>query len=260
MADFISIRRGRNALSAVAHVALNLGLAVALTALTLVSGSWVLGVMLVLLSKWRVVAVRPRYWWLNIKSSLVDLIVGVGLVLLVYYAGAEFNVGHVILTLVYAVWLVVIKPKSTAVMAKTQALFAVFFGVAAATLSAANLDPMVLVIASFVIGYGAARHVLMHGEDHDFSLITFTMGLLMAEVSWVLYHWMIVYSLDGVGLVVPQLAIVQTLLAFVFFKAYKSVLKHDGKLRVGDVLAPAIFSVIIVVIMVVFFSKPIFNV
>lgn len=260
MADFINIRRGRNVLSTLMHVVLNLVLAVSSTALTLISGSWILGVMLVLLSKWRVVAVRPRYWWLNIKSSLVDLIVGVGLVLLVYYAGAELNIGHIILTAIYAVWLVAIKPKSSEIMTETQSLFAVFFGTAAATLVAANLDPLVLVIACFVIGYGAARHVLIQGEDHDFSLVTFATGLLMAEFSWILYHWMIVYSLDAVSLVVPQLAIVQTLFAFVFFKGYKSVLRHDGKIRLGDVLAPAIFSAIIMVIMVLFFSKPIFNV
>lgn len=256
----MNIRRGRNALSALMHVVLNLVLAVSSTALTLISGSWILGVVLVLLSKWRVVAVRPRYWWLNIKSSLVDLIVGVSLVLMVYYAGTELNIGHVILTLIYAAWLVVIKPRSSELMTETQSLFAVFFGTVAATLVAANLDPLVLVIAGFIIGYGAARHVLIQGEDHDFSLITFATGLVMGEVSWILYHWMIVYAFDAVHLVVPQLAIMQTLFAFVFFKGYKSVLRHDGKMRASDILAPAIFSVVIVVIMVIFFSRPIFNV
>ncbi|MDR3297863.1 MAG: hypothetical protein LBT19_00580 [Candidatus Nomurabacteria bacterium] len=260
MADFINARRGRNALSAATHVALNLILAAASTALTLISGSWILGVILVLLSKWRVVAVRPRYWWLNIKSSLVDLIVGMSLVLLVYYAGAELNVGHIILTIIYALWLVAIKPRSSEMMTEIQSLFAVFFGTAAATFAVAKFDPLILVIASFVIGYGAIRHVLIQGEDRDFSLVTFVSGLLMAEISWVLYHWMIVYSLDAVNLVVPQLAIVQTLLAFVSFKGYKSVLRHDGKMRVADVVMPILFSVAVMVVMVLFFSKPIFNV
>jgi hypothetical protein len=260
MVDFINIRRGRNALSGAMHVLLNLVLAVATTALTLISGSWILGAALVLLSKWRVVAVRPRYWWLNIKSSLVDLIVGMGLVVLVFFAGTELNIGHVILTAVYAVWLVAIKPKSSEIMTETQSLMAVFLGMAAATVVAANMDPIILVVASFVIGYGATRHVLIQEEDNDFSIITFVVGLLMAQISWVLYHWLIVYSLDIVGLVVPQLAIVQTLLAFVFFKGYKSALRHDGKLRVGEVIIPALFSAILLVMMLAFFSRPIFNI
>ena len=260
MVDFINVRRGRNVLSGAMHVVLNLVLAVASTALTLISGSWILGAALVLLSKWRTVAVRPRYWWLNIKSSLVDLIVGMGLVLLVYFAGTELNVGHVILTVVYAVWLVAIKPKSSELMTEVQSLMAVFFGMAAATVVAANLDPVVLVVASFVIGYGATRHLLIQSEDHDFSIITFAVGLLMAQISFVLYHWLIVYSLDAIGLVVSQLAIIQTLLVFVFFKGYKSALKHDGALRASEVLLPTFFSVAVIVLMVLFFSRPIFDV
>ena len=260
MSGFVRIRKGRNMLSVAMHVVLNLLLAVASTTLTLVSGSWILGVLLVVLSKWRVVAVRPRYWWLNIKANLVDFIVGVSLVLLVYYAGAELNFAHVVLTLAYAVWLVWVKPKSSELMTEVQAFVAVFFGLSAAVFIGVNMDPIVIVICSFVIGYGASRHVLIQGEDHDFSLVTFVAGLLLAEVSWLSYHWLIIYSVEKTGMMVPQMAILGTLLMFVFMKGYKSALKHDGKIRVGDVVAPAIFSGLIVVLMVVYFSKPLFNV
>ncbi|MCL1839929.1 hypothetical protein FWF89_02960 [Candidatus Saccharibacteria bacterium] len=260
MSEFIGIRKGRNMLSVVAHVLLNLALAVGSTVVTLVSGSWILGILLVLLSKWRVVAVRPRYWWLNIKANLVDFIVGASLVLLVYYAGLELNLAHVALTVIYALWLVVIKPKSSELMAEVQALVAIFFGMSAAVLVGANLDPLLIVICGFVIGYGAGRHVLIQSEDHDFSLVTFVFGLLLAEVSFVLYHWLIMYSFGDTGVIVSQMAIVSSLLAFVLFKGYKSALNHDGKMRAEDVVMPALFSVIIVVLMIMYFSRPIFNV
>ena len=76
MADYVMLRRGRNALSTATHVMLSIGLAVVSTALTVVSANWVFAIILVLLSKWRVVAVRPRYWWLNLKANLVDFTVG----------------------------------------------------------------------------------------------------------------------------------------------------------------------------------------
>ena len=79
MADYIALRKGRNALSTITHVALNIALAVISTALTVISGNWIFAVLLVLLSKWRVVAVRPRYWWVNIKANLVDFTVGISL-------------------------------------------------------------------------------------------------------------------------------------------------------------------------------------
>ena len=111
MADYVMLRKGRNAISSLTHLILNLSLAVASTALTVISGSWILGVVLVLLSKWRVIAVRPRYWWLNIKANLVDYTVGISLALLVYLAGTEgLNAWHIILTAIYAFWLIVVKP------------------------------------------------------------------------------------------------------------------------------------------------------
>lgn len=260
MIDFINVRRGRNALSSFLHIVLNLALAIGSTLLTVISGSWILGVALVLISKWRIVAVRPRYWWLNLKANLVDLIVGVSLVMLVYSAGSELNPAHFIITAIYAVWLIFIKPKSSAAMTEVQSLFAVFLGSYASVLMLYDLNPIFIVIASFIIGYGASRHLLIQGEDHDFSIITFTFGLLMAELSWIFYHWLIVYDLSLLSLDIPQLAIIQTLLAFVYFRCYKSILRHDGKLKPQDVLAPIVFSALIMLLMLIFFSEPRFNI
>jgi hypothetical protein len=85
-------------------------------------------------------------------------------------------------------------------------------------------------------------------------------GLLLAQLSFILYHWLIMYSFGNTGMIVSQLAIASSLLFFVLLKGYKSALKHDGKMRVDEVAMPVIFSVIIVVLMVMYFSRPIFNV
>ena len=260
MSDYINIRRGRNALSSVLHVILNLALALGSTTLTVISGSWLLGVILVLLSKWRIFAVRPRYWWLNIKASLVDLIVGISLVMLVYNAGITFNLAHVVLTVIYAIWLIFIKPKSSTVMTEVQSLCAVFFGTCASILMLENFDAIFLVVVSFIIGYAASRHLLIQGEDHDFSITTFTIGLLMSEISWIFYHWIIIYSLPILGIRIPQLAIVQTLFSFTYFRCYESALRHDGKIKSHDVLAPVIFSASVMLLMLIFFSEPRFNI
>ena len=39
-------------------------------------------IMIVLLAKWRMFAVKPRYWVTNLKSNLVDIFVGVSVVAL----------------------------------------------------------------------------------------------------------------------------------------------------------------------------------
>ena len=94
MADYVLARKSRNIASNMVHILLNLLLGIGAVLITVLSGSPVPGLLLVLVSKWRVFAVRARYLWLNIKSNLVDLIVGVSVVLLAYYAGANFMTVH----------------------------------------------------------------------------------------------------------------------------------------------------------------------
>jgi len=262
MADFIMLRKGRNVLSSIVHVGLNIALAVVSTALTVISGNCVFAILLVILSKWRVIAVRPRYWWINIKSNLVDFIVGVSLALLVSVAGSNgLNMWHVILTIIYAIWLVAIKPQSSIVFAQVQSLMAIFFGTFAVATVAAHADPFLGCLVSFIIGYGASRHVLVQGDDVDFTLTTFLSGLILAELTWVFYHWSIVYVIGTETVyAVPQLPIVASLIFFTFARGYTSALKHDGKIRMDDILLPAIFSVSLILVMIFCFSKANFDV
>ncbi len=264
MADYVLLRKGRNALSTVMHVVLNVALAVGSVALTVISRSWILGVLLVLLSKWRVVAVRPRYWWLNIKANLVDYIVGISLVLLVYIADtSSLNAWHIILMATYIIWLIFIKPRSSEKANELQSLFAVFFGTYAAAVVTDTLNnPLLLTLICFVIGYGASRHILMQGEDHDYTLSTFIFGLVFAELAWFLYHWTIVYSLDlgSISFDIPQLPIAITTTFFVFMRGYKSAVRHDGAIRVDDIFLPAVFSALLMFVMIFFFSAAKFNI
>lgn len=265
MADYVAFRKGRNALSNITHIFLNIALAVMSTALTVISNSCIFGILLVLLSKWRVIAVRPRYWWLNIKANLVDFTVGISLVLLVYMANSKIgdglNAWHIILTVIYAVWLVAIKPRSEAVMTEIQAVSAIFLGTYATSIMAADLNPIISVVICFVIGYGATRHVLVQSDDHDFSMITFICGLMLAELAWIFYHWVIVYRFGETHVImIPQLPIIASVLFFMMARGYKSAIRHDGKIRADDIVVPAIFSVLVMVAMVFFFSAASFNV
>lgn len=259
MADYIFIRKSRNALSSFLHIALNLTLGIGSIFITYFTHSWIPGIILVLISKWRIFAVRPRFWLLNIKSSLVDLIVGSSFIFLAYCSGTALLPIHYILAAGYSLWLIFLKPRSSERATETQALTAVFLGSTAATLMSANANPIILPFACFIIGYGAARHVLIQAEDTESSLIATTAGLLAAEVAWLSRSWLIVYSLSNIGIILPQLSIILTLLAFAFGTAYKSALHHKGKLKLSDVAMPIIFTVLIISIVIIWFSQPKFN-
>lgn len=260
MADFILARKSRNIASTMVHVFLNLLLGVGAVLITVLSSSPVLGLILVLLSKWRVFAVRSRFLLLNIKSNLVDIIVGFSVVLLTYYAGSSFLPVDFVLMLVYSIWLLVIKPLSSENATLIQSLTAVFLGISAATIMSANLDSIVLVLLAFLIGYAGSRHVLSQTSDNNFTLSTLVCGLVFAEVAWLCHSWSIIYTFGNTGIRIPQLAIILTIFAFVYNYARQSMIKYQDDFRFKHIIGPVLFGVALIGIIVLWFSNPIFNI
>ena len=260
MADYILARKSRNIASSMVHVFLNLLLGIGSVLVTVLSGSPLLGLILVFASKWRIFAVRSRYLWVNIKSNLVDLIVGISIVLLTYYAGAAFLPVDFILMAFYCAWLIFIKPLSSEAATLAQSLIAVFLGMSAATVMTATLDPTVLVLIAFVIGYAASRHILIQTNDKDFTLTTLVCGLVFAEIAWLCYSWTIVYTFGDTGIIIPQLAIILTIFAFVYNYTRGAMIKYQDDFRFTHIIGPVIFGAALIAIIVIWFSNPIFNI
>ncbi len=260
MADFILARKSRNIASTMVHVFLNLLLGVGAVLITVLSGSPVLGLILVLLSKWRVFAVRSRFILLNIKSNLVDIIVGFSVVLLTYYAGSSFLPVDFVLMLVYSIWLLAIKPLSSENATLIQSLTAVFLGISAATIMSANLDSIVITLLAFLVGYAGSRHVLSQTSDNNFTLSTLVCGLVFAEVAWLCHSWSIIYTFGNTGIRIPQLAIILTIFAFVYNYARQSMIKYQDDFRFKHIIGPVLFGVALIGIIVLWFSNPIFNI
>ena len=259
--DYIFIRKSRNALSNILHIAMNILLGVGSVFATIISGSWIIGFILVLLSKWRMFAVRPHYLWLNVKSNLVDLIVGFSIVLLAFFAGTSVLPIHYILSAVYILWLTVVKPRTTETWNLIQALFAIFIGTTAVTILSASVNSVLISLLEFVVGYGAARHVLAQNNNmNDRGYPALIFGVFFAEIALLCHSWLIVYTFIDIGLIIPQLAIILTIFAFMTERVYRSVESRDGRFKFKEVAVPIIFSVIILAIIIIGFSQPIFNV
>ncbi len=260
MADYVLVRKSRNIASGMVHIFLNILLGLGAVFVTVLSGSPALGIILVLLSKWRVFAVRGRYLWLNIKSNLVDMIVGISVVLLTYYAGAAVLPVDFVLAAFYCAWLLFIKPMSSEKAALAQSLVAVFLGISAAAIMSANLNAIVLVLLAFLIGYAASRHILVQSSDKDFTLTTLVCGLVFAEVAWLCQSWSIIYTFGATGIRIPQITIILTIFAFVYNYARQAMIKYQDDFRFKHILGPVIFGVVLISIIVIWFSNPIFNI
>ena len=203
---------------------------------------------------------RARYFFTNLKSNLVDIIIGISVVLLAYYAGPEFLPVDFILMALYSIWLIFIKPLSSENATLAQSIITVFLGISAVSIMSANLNTIVIVLLAFLVGYAASRHILVQGSDKDFTLTTLVCGLIFAEIAWLCQSWAIVYTFGNTGIRIPQLAIILTIFAFVYNYARQAMIKYQDDFRFRHILGPIVFGVILIGIIVIWFSNPIFNI
>ena len=260
MADYILARKSRNIASSMVHVFLNILLGIGAVLITVFSASPWLGMLLVLVSKWRIFAVRKRYLWLNIKSNLVDLIVGLSVVILAYYAGGAFLVVDFLLMGIYVLWLLVIKPMTSEVGTMIQSLMAVFLGECAIFIMCANVNSVAAVMLSFLVGYAASRHVLSQTDSHDFTLTTLVCGLVFSEIAWLCHSWDIIYTFGSTGIRIPQAAVILTIFAFVYNYARLALVRNQDEFRFRSIAGPVFFGVLLIGVIVIWFSNPIFNI
>lgn len=252
--DFLKSSKRRSVISESAYVALNIALAVAILVIVLVVESPILAFAIVLLGKWRILAVRPRYWFANIQANLVDIIVSLSVVILLYAASGALAM-QLFLTMLYIVWLLLIKPRSKRIFVAAQAGAAVFLGVSALMIMSSAWYATPVVILMWVIGYSAARHVLSSYDEVHVSFYSLLWGFFFAELGWLMYHWTFAYTLGGLSAIqLPQGALIALACSFLAERVYASYTKH-GSIRSSDVMLPAILSMSLIVILVLFFNQ-----
>lgn len=252
--EFLRLSKKRSLFSEFIYIVLNIALALAILAVVwAVESPWA-ALALVLLSKWRVLAVRPRYWFANIQANLVDIIVNVSVVILLYAASGAVA-AQCILTALYIVWLLFIKPRSKRTFVTVQAGTALFLGITALAVVSYDWNVFFFVFAMWLIGYGTTRHVLASYDEPHLSFYSLVWGFVLAEFGWLTYHWMFAYTLPGVGSIkLVQGALVALAFSFLAERVYASYEKH-GEVRNNDILLPALFSVSVILVLVIFFNR-----
>jgi len=253
--EFLKIVRRRSFLSEVVYVVLNIALSVTVVLLIRATESPWPAVGLVSLSKWRVFAVRPRYWLANVQANLVDFMVSISIVIFLYmtYVGSVAASQKVFiltaLTLLYIVWLLFIKPRSKRIFVVTQAATALFTGVAALYTISYSWPASIVVIFMWLIGYVTARHILASYDESHILFLSLLWGLVMAEIGWMAFHWTVAYVPLGIqNVLLPRVALTALCFGFVLQRCYDSFYHHQ-KIRGNDVVLPILFSFGIIVIL-----------
>lgn len=142
-----------------------------------------------LLSKWRMFAVRPHHWAAHVRTNAVDIIVGAGVLACMSYADAAST--QLLWVALYEIWLLIIKPGSSVLMVSSQAVIAQFLGLAALFLAFPEERLALYVIAFWLVTYFSARHFFGSFDEPQARLLSSIWAFFSASLMWVLGHWLL---------------------------------------------------------------------
>ncbi|HSW75365.1 MAG TPA: hypothetical protein VLG16_05890 [Candidatus Saccharimonadales bacterium] len=228
--------------SQVVHISLNVLLPIMLFILVRINFVQ-LALVLILLSKWRMLAVRPRFWWANVRANAVDLVVGVSI--LVFMANTPSQLLQVLWVVLYGVWLTVIKPASNTPMVALQASLGYLAGLLALSVGWETAPLYGLVLMAGIICYISAHHFFDAFDESHTRMLAYVWGYFGAALMWVLGHWLLFYG------AVSQPSLLLLSLGYGFATLY--YLDHFDRLSVG-VRRQVLFIMLAIVIIVIAFS------
>ncbi len=177
--------------SRLAHVITNLVLVLLVFVLVRIDFPQ-LALALVLLSKWRMFVVRPRFWPTLVRYNAVDIVVSVSL--LAFMMHSDSQLAQLLWAASYAVWLLVIKPAAGPLMVSIQAMTGLLFGLSAAFLVWGDSPLYWLVLAVATICYLSARHFFDSFDEPYAKLLSYNWAFFAAALTWVLGHWLLFYG------------------------------------------------------------------
>lgn len=243
MRPLIAKIKPANGFSAVVYIVFNVLLP--LVVFALVRTDFIqLALAIILLSKWRMFAVRPRFWLANVRANAVDIIVGVSV--LVFMINTDSQLLQLLWTAAYIAWLTILKPATSTLLISSQALVGLAAGLMAIFVGWGDGPLYGLVFTSGLVCYLAAHHFFDSFDEPYARLLSYIWGYFGAALVWVLGHWLLYYG------AVAQPVLLLIALGFGLGTLY--YLDHHDKLSDG-LRRQFIFIMIAIVGIVVIFSN-----
>lgn len=200
----------------------------------------------ILLSKWRMFAVKARHWPANIRSNAVDIFVG-------FSAIAFMNVAHqsqersllFLVVILYSAWLLFIKPQSTPLWVGVQGLIAQTASLISIFLVWTNASETALTVVVWAVTYLCARHFLTAFDEAMARASAYVWAFFCAALTWLSAHWLLFYQS------ISQPALIITVIAYGMAALY--YLDHTDRMKKG-VRRQFISLMVAVVLFILVFS------
>jgi hypothetical protein len=229
--------------SGLIHVFLTAILPVLAFVLIRLDFAW-LAIALVLLSKWRMFAVKARHWPAIIRANSVDILAGLSFV--VFMSSTEVMSLQLIWVFLYALWLLYVKPRSGALWVGIQALLAQMLSLIAVFYYFSEGSIIILVLSTWVVTYLCARHFLSAFDEAMSQATSYVWSFFAASIAWLSGHWLILYG------PVAQPALLLSVLAYGLAAMY--YLEHTDRLT-KNIRRQFIAVMFMVVIFLIVFSE-----
>lgn len=197
-----------------------------------------LALSVVVLSKWRMFAVKPRFWAANIRANAIDLMVGLSVVLFMTHSSLTMQLVWIAL---YSIWLLAIKPGATVPMVTIQAFIGQFAALSALYLVWGDGPVYGLTLLSGLFCFMAARHFLDAFDEPYAKMLAYVWGYFGAALTWLLSHWLLFYQ--GVSQPTLLLSTVGYGMAVLYY------LDHND--RLGKTVRRQFIFIMVAIIMVV---------
>lgn len=197
-----------------------------------------------LLSKWRMFALHPRYWLAHLRTNAVDLIVGISLLIFMTATSAFWL--QLLWLAIFEVWLLYIKPGITLPLISTQAIVAASLGFSSVFYA---IDDAILgfyVFVYWIVGYFSARHFLNAFDEKHGRLLSAVWAFFTASIMWVLGHWLLFFGPFA------HPAILLSALSFGLAGLY--YLESSDKLS-STIRQQIIFTMLAIVLVLIFFGN-----
>ncbi|HZM64296.1 MAG TPA: hypothetical protein VFB59_04145 [Candidatus Saccharimonadales bacterium] len=201
-----------------------------------------LAFVLILLSKWRMFVVRPRFWLANIRANSVDIIVSISILL--FMVNSASPTIQLLWAAGYAIWLAGIKPMSSTFMVSLQATFGLLFGLSAIFIGLGDSPLYVLVLLSGLICYLAARHFFDSFDEPFAKLLSFAWAYFGAALTLVLGHWLLFYGNGIIAQPTLLLAALGYCLAALYYLDHYDKLSKLVRIEIVTITAVIVVAIV----------------
>lgn len=249
----ITKARGFDNLGLYAHSLLSFGM-VAMLGVLIYSNLTPLAIALYLISKWRIIAVQPRYWWANFRSNVPDMAVSLSFIHQMHQSmQLEENSFAFLLVwgVLFAGWQLILKPKSTNIAENTQAMIAQAFGLSTLMYYGESYPELLIILSVWVLSASVARHFLFGYDEPLIKVMSVSWALFITQLTWVMSRWLLVFEV-GPTLLIPYVVVMIGAIQYAIGSLYHHYKEADLK---NSHVKQFIVFVCAIMLMIILFSN-----